>query len=169
MSTAALPQVDPDEYVRASVVKVWLTAGATRSTSPVPVPHYRDTERAVPEHLGIYGYRREFLFRVAAFASPSRSGAARAIARAPGGIPDPRGRRRARLGRCGHPEDLKAVEERVCGRKGGEAEVHLRDRWRRLVAGKGTGGGLIGALMEARGLKITMLKLDPYITWTQGR
>jgi len=36
MSTAALPQADPGEYVRASVVKVVVDGRATRSTSPGP-------------------------------------------------------------------------------------------------------------------------------------
>jgi len=63
MSTAALPQADPGEYVRASVVKVVVDARATRSTSPGP-PSALPGHGTGPyrKHLGIYGYRREFLF-----------------------------------------------------------------------------------------------------------
>jgi 3-deoxy-D-manno-octulosonate cytidylyltransferase len=68
MATAAFPLDDPGAFVHPSVVKVVVDArGDALYFSRSPIPHYRD---AAPgryrKHLGIYGYRRDFLFRIAA-------------------------------------------------------------------------------------------------------
>ena len=121
MSTAALPQVDPGEYARASVVKVVVDArGDALYFSRSPVPHYRDTGAGpYRKHLGIYGYRREFLFRVAAL-PPSPLEEAERLEQ----LRVLQAGYRIRVVDVAHdsvgvdtPEDLKAVEERVCGPK----------------------------------------------------
>ncbi len=105
MATAALPGEDPGEFARPSVVKVVTDArGDALYFSRAPIPHYRDAGTGpYRKHLGIYGYRRDFLFRVAALPPSPLEEAERLAPRAAGGIPDPRGRRGARLGRGGHP------------------------------------------------------------------
>lgn len=119
MSTAALPQDDPAEYARPSVVKVVVDArGDALYFSRSPVPHYRDTGSGrYRKHLGIYGYRREFLFRVASLPPSSLEEAERLeqLRVLQAGY-------RIRVVDVAHdsvgvdtPEDLKAVEERVCG------------------------------------------------------
>jgi len=121
MSTAALPQIDPEEYGRASVVKVVVDArGDALYFSRSPVPHYRDTGTGpYRKHLGIYGYRREFLFRVAAL-RPSPLEEAERLEQ----LRVLQAGYRIRVVDVAHdsvgvdtPEDLKAVEERVCGPK----------------------------------------------------
>jgi 3-deoxy-manno-octulosonate cytidylyltransferase (CMP-KDO synthetase) len=121
MSTAALLQEDPEEYARSSVVKVVVDAqGHALYFSRSPVPHYRDAGRGrYRKHLGIYGYRREFLFRVAALPPSSLEEAERLeqLRVLENGY-------RIRVVDVAHdsigvdtPEDLKAVEGMVCGPK----------------------------------------------------
>ncbi|HEX9204304.1 MAG TPA: 3-deoxy-manno-octulosonate cytidylyltransferase [Candidatus Deferrimicrobiaceae bacterium] len=128
MSTAALLQDDPEEYGRPSVVKVVVDArGDALYFSRSPIPHYRDTSPRETgagtgryrKHLGIYGYRREFLFRVAALAPSSLEEAERLeqLRVLENGY-------RIRVVDVAHdsvgvdtPEDLKAVEGRLCGPK----------------------------------------------------
>ncbi len=121
MATAALPQDDPEEYLRPSVVKVVVDSkGDALYFSRSPIPHYRDTGFGrYRKHLGIYGYRREFLFRVASLPSSSLEEAERLeqLRVIQAGY-------RIRVVDVAHdsvgvdtPEDLKAVEERVCGPK----------------------------------------------------
>jgi 3-deoxy-manno-octulosonate cytidylyltransferase (CMP-KDO synthetase) len=121
MSTAALPQVDPAEYARASVVKVVVDArGDALYFSRSPVPHYRDTGAGpYRKHLGIYGYRRGFLFRVAAL-PPSPLEEAERLEQ----LRVLQAGYRIRVVDVAHdsvgvdtPEDLNAVEERICGPK----------------------------------------------------
>ena len=173
MSTAALPQVDPAEYVRASVVKVVVDArGDALYFSRVPgsaLPgHGNGTVPEAPGDLRIPA-GVPFPRRGAAALPPRGGGAARAAARAAGGVPDPRGRRRARLGRCGHP---RGSESR--GGEGMRAEKAVKPKFIFVTGGvvsslgKGLAAASIGALLEARGLKVTMLKLDPYINVDPG-
>ncbi len=133
MSTAALPGDDPEEYARPSVVKVVVDAnGDALYFSRAPIPHYRDASPRLPgagpglpgagryrKHLGIYGYRRDFLFRVAALA-PSPLEEAERLEQ----LRVLQAGYRIRVVDVGHdsvgvdtPEDLKAVEERICGPK----------------------------------------------------
>jgi len=121
MSTAALPQEDPEEYARASVVKVVVDArGDALYFSRAPIPHYRDSGAGrYRKHLGIYGYRREFLFRVAAL-PPSPLEEAERLEQ----LRVLQAGYRIRVVDVGHdsvgvdtPEDLKAVKERLCGPK----------------------------------------------------
>ncbi len=121
MSTAALPGDDPGEFARPSVVKVVIDAkGDALYFSRAPIPHYRDTGTGrYRKHLGIYGYRREFLFRVAALA-PSPLEEAERLEQ----LRVLQAGYRIRVVDVGHdsvgvdtPEDLKAVEERLCGPK----------------------------------------------------
>jgi len=121
MSTAALPGDDPGEYQRASVVKVVIDAkGDAMYFSRAPIPHYRDAGKGrFRKHLGIYGYRREFLFRVAAL-PPSPLEEAERLEQ----LRVLQAGYRIRVVDVGHdsvgvdtPEDLKAVEERLCGPK----------------------------------------------------
>ncbi len=121
LSTAALPQDDPGEYARPSVVKVVVDArGDALYFSRAPIPHYRDGGTGgYRKHLGIYGYRRDFLFRVAALPPSPLEGAERLeqLRVLQAGY-------RIRVVDVGHdsvgvdtPEDLKAVEEKICGPK----------------------------------------------------
>jgi 3-deoxy-D-manno-octulosonate cytidylyltransferase len=121
MSTAALPGDDPGEFARPSVVKVVIDAkGDALYFSRAPIPHYRDNGPGrFRKHLGIYGYRREFLFRVAALA-PSPLEEAERLEQ----LRVLQAGYRIRVVDVGHdsvgvdtPEDLKAVEERLCGPK----------------------------------------------------
>jgi 3-deoxy-D-manno-octulosonate cytidylyltransferase len=121
MSTAALPQDDPGEYERPSVVKVVVDArGDALYFSRAPIPHYRDSGTGpYRKHLGIYGYRRDFLFRVAAL-PPSPLEEAERLEQ----LRVLQAGYRIRVVDVGHdsvgvdtPEDLKAVEERLCGPK----------------------------------------------------
>ena len=121
MSTAALLQDDPAEYGRPSVVKVVVDArGDALYFSRSPIPHYRDTGAGrYRKHLGIYGYRREFLFRVAAL-PPSRLEESERLEQ----LRVLESGYRIRVVDVAHdsvgvdtPEDLKAVEGRLCGPK----------------------------------------------------
>ena len=47
-------------------------------------------------------------------------------------------------------------------------EAHLRDRWRGEFARQGAHGSSLGRLLKARGLRVTMQKLDPYINVDPG-
>jgi 3-deoxy-manno-octulosonate cytidylyltransferase (CMP-KDO synthetase) len=121
MSTAALLQDDPAEYGRPSVVKVVVDArGDALYFSRSPIPHYRDAGTGrYRKHLGIYGYRRDFLFRVAAL-PPSRHEEAERLEQ----LRVLENGHRIRVVDVAHdsvgvdtPEDLKAVEGRLCGPK----------------------------------------------------
>ena len=46
--------------------------------------------------------------------------------------------------------------------------IRFRHRRRGLVLGKGIASASLGAILEARGLKISMVKLDPYINVDPG-
>ncbi len=46
--------------------------------------------------------------------------------------------------------------------------IHLRYRRRRFFIGKGIAAASLGAILESRGLKIAMVKLDPYINVDPG-
>jgi len=121
MSTAALPQDDPAEFLRPSVVKVVVDArGDALYFSRSPIPHYRDAGTGrYRKHLGIYGYRREFLFRVAAL-PPSPLEEAERLEQ----LRVLENGYRIRVVDVAHDsvgvdtaEDLKAVEGRLCGPK----------------------------------------------------
>ena len=121
MATAALPLDDPEEYARASVVKVVVDArGDALYFSRSPIPHFRDTGTGrYRKHLGIYGYRREFLFRVAAL-PPSPLEEAERLEQ----LRVLEAGYRIRVVDVAHdsvgvdtPEDLNSVEEKVCGPK----------------------------------------------------
>lgn len=121
MSTAALPMEDPGEYRSPSVVKVVVDdRGDALYFSRSPIPHYRDGGTGgYRKHLGIYGYRKEFLFKVAALPPAALEQAERL--------------EQLRVLQNGYrirvvdvqfdsvgvdtPEDLIAVEEKLCGRK----------------------------------------------------
>jgi 3-deoxy-D-manno-octulosonate cytidylyltransferase len=119
MATAALPLDDPDAFVRPSVVKVVVDArGDALYFSRSPIPHYRDAASGrFRKHLGIYGYRREFLFTVAALR--------------PTPLEEAEKLEQLRVLQSGYrirvvdvaydstgvdtPDDLQTVEERICG------------------------------------------------------
>lgn len=121
MTTAALVRSDPEEFVRPSVVKVVVDGrGDALYFSRSPVPHYRDSGGGgYRKHLGIYGYRREFLLALSAL-PPSLLEEAERL-------------EQLRVLENGFnirvvdvefdsqgvdtPEDLRAVEARICGRK----------------------------------------------------
>jgi 3-deoxy-manno-octulosonate cytidylyltransferase (CMP-KDO synthetase) len=120
MSTAALLREDPEEYGSSSVVKVVVNdRGDALYFSRSPIPHYRDAGVGrYRKHLGIYGYRKEFLFAVAALPPASLELAERL--------------EQLRVLQHGYkirvvdvefdsvgvdtPEDLDAVKEKLCGR-----------------------------------------------------
>ena len=120
MTTAALPREDPEEFLRPSVVKVVVDdRGDALYFSRSPIPHYRDAGSGrYRKHLGIYGYRKDFLFTVAALPLASLETAERL--------------EQLRVLQNGYkirvvdvefdsvgvdtPEDLSAVKERLCGR-----------------------------------------------------
>ena len=62
----------------------------------------------------------------------------------------------------------------VCATVGGFDEpkahqVRVRDRWAAVSSiGKGLASASVGALLEARGLRVTNVKLDPYINVDPG-
>lgn len=68
MATAAVLREDPGEFASPSVVKVVVDhRGDALYFSRSPIPHFRDAGPVwFRKHLGIYGYRKEFLFRVSA-------------------------------------------------------------------------------------------------------
>lgn len=121
MSTAALVRDDPEEFLRPSVVKVVTDdRGDALYFSRAPIPHHRDGGPVrFRKHLGIYGYRREFLFRVAALP--------------PSPLEEAEKLEQLRVLQRGHrirvvdvafdsigvdtPEDLRAAEERICARR----------------------------------------------------
>jgi 3-deoxy-manno-octulosonate cytidylyltransferase (CMP-KDO synthetase) len=122
MTTAALLREDPEEFRRDSVVKVVVDArGDALYFSRSPIPHYRDAGHGrFRKHLGIYGYRKEFLFRVAALPPASLEEAERLeqLRVLQNGY-------RIRVVDVEHdssgvdtPEDLSAVKEKLCGRNG---------------------------------------------------
>lgn len=48
-------------------------------------------------------------------------------------------------------------------------KIHFRYWWRCFSSlGKGIAAASLGAILESRGLKVTMLKLDPYINVDPG-
>ena len=46
--------------------------------------------------------------------------------------------------------------------------LYFCNRWRRFLIRKGIAAASLGAILEARGLNVTMLKLDPYINVDPG-
>ena len=66
MATAAIVQEDPEEFVKPSVVKVVVDdRGDALYFSRAPIPHYREAGSGrYRKHLGIYGYRRDFLLHL---------------------------------------------------------------------------------------------------------
>ena len=120
MATAALPQEDPEEYRSPSVVKVVVDErGDALYFSRSPIPHFRDAGVGrYRKHLGIYGYRKEFLFTIAALPPASLETAERL--------------EQLRVLQNGYkirvvdvefdslgvdtPQDLDAVKEKLCGR-----------------------------------------------------
>ena len=121
MSTAALPGDDPVEFSLPSVVKVVTDhKGDALYFSRALIPHYRETGTGpYRKHLGIYGYRRDFLFRVAMF-SPSPLEEAERLEQ----LRVLQAGYRIRVVDVAHdsvgvdtPEDLKSVERRLCVQK----------------------------------------------------
>jgi 3-deoxy-manno-octulosonate cytidylyltransferase (CMP-KDO synthetase) len=122
MTTAALVREDPEEFLSPSVVKVVTDhRGDALYFSRSPIPHYRDAGTGTyRKHLGIYGYRKGFLFTVAALPPATLEEAERL--------------EQLRVLQNGYkirvvdvefdsvgvdtPEDLRAVKERICGRNG---------------------------------------------------
>ena len=47
-------------------------------------------------------------------------------------------------------------------------QVRLRDRWRGFLPGKGIAAASLAAILESRGIKVTLIKLDPYINVDPG-
>jgi 3-deoxy-manno-octulosonate cytidylyltransferase (CMP-KDO synthetase) len=122
MSTAALLGEDPVEFNSFSVVKVVTdVSGNALYFSRSPIPHYRDAGSGrYRKHLGIYGYRKDFLFTVASLPPTSLEEAERLeqlrVLQNGYGI---------RVVDVEHdsvgvdtPDDLEAVKERLCGRNG---------------------------------------------------
>ncbi|GAB4364080.1 MAG: 3-deoxy-manno-octulosonate cytidylyltransferase [Deltaproteobacteria bacterium] len=121
MSTAALPGEDPEEYARPSVVKVVVDGrGDALYFSRAPIPHFRDSGAVrYRKHLGIYGYRKDFLLRLAALPPSPLEEAERLeqLRALQGGF-------RIRVVDVPYdsvgvdtPEDLRIVERRICARK----------------------------------------------------
>ena len=193
MATLATPLRDEAEWRSPHVVKVVADRdGRALYFSRSPIPFDRDGVRGAGEpfgwrHIGLYAYRRDVLLRLAALPpSPlERARAARAAARA-------RARHRDRRGRSGAataplievdtPEDLeRAAASRALRAGAGTVERRHERRGRRRKTkfifvtggvvsslGKGLASASIGALLEARGLKVTMVKMDPYINVDPG-
>ncbi len=122
MSTAALLREDPAEFVQPSVVKVVVdAAGDALYFSRAPIPHYRDKGTGrYRKHLGIYGYRKDFLFTVAAM-TPTPLEEAEKLEQ----LRVLQNGYRIRVVDVTHdsvgvdtPEDLKAAKEKLCGRSG---------------------------------------------------
>jgi len=121
ISTAAMTREDPDEFLRPSVVKVVVDdRGDALYFSRAPIPHYRDSGSGrYRKHLGIYGYRKNFLLGISALPPSSLEEAERL--------------EQLRVLQSGFrirvvdvafdsvgvdtPEDLLAVERRICARK----------------------------------------------------
>ena len=66
MATAAVVREDPEEFLLPSVVKVVVDdRGDALYFSRAPIPHYRNAGSGrFRKHLGIYGYRKDFLLRL---------------------------------------------------------------------------------------------------------
>lgn len=119
--TAALPREDPDEFLRPSVVKVVVDDRIDALYFPrAPIPHYRDAGSGrYREHLGIYGHRKDFLLELSALPPSSLEEAER--------LEQPRALQRGFRIRVvdvafdsvgvDTPEDLLAVERRICARE----------------------------------------------------
>jgi 3-deoxy-manno-octulosonate cytidylyltransferase (CMP-KDO synthetase) len=120
MSTAALPMDDPGRFLDPMVVKVVVDdRGDALYFSRAPIPHDREG-RPVRwrKHLGIYGYRKDFLLSLAAM-PPSSLESVEML-------------EQLRVLQAGYrirvvdvaldslgvdtPEDLKLAEERICAR-----------------------------------------------------
>ena len=71
MSTACIPKNDPEEFSNPNVVKVTKDRnGWALYFSRAPIPYDRDKHaNGFFKHLGIYGYRRDFLLRFPTLAS----------------------------------------------------------------------------------------------------
>ena len=66
MSTACTPLADPADHDNPNVVKVVTNMqGNAMYFSRSPIPHVRGARPNIYKHLGIYGYRREFLLEFA--------------------------------------------------------------------------------------------------------
>lgn len=121
MATAAVVRDDPEEFRRPSVVKVVVDdRGDALYFSRAPIPHYRAAGPArYRKHIGIYGYRKDFLLRLCAL-PPSSLETAECL-------------EQLRVLQSGDrirvvdvmfdsvavdtPEDLRAVETRICARE----------------------------------------------------
>lgn len=66
MSTLAYPSTGEEGYRDPDLVKVVVDRqGNAVYFSRAPIPHYRDLVGAWAQHIGIYAYRKDFLFRLA--------------------------------------------------------------------------------------------------------
>ncbi len=66
MSTVCRAMTDDDDYLNPNVVKVVRDArGMALYFSRSPIPHLRGPRPTLWKHFGLYGYRRDFLLRLA--------------------------------------------------------------------------------------------------------
>ena len=66
------------------------------------------------------------------------------------------------------PVDTRILRFRFTSRRAPHDQICIRHWWRRFLIGKGIAAASLGAILEGRGLKIAMVKLDPYINVDPG-
>ena len=148
-----------------------------------PIPFARDSGGVPPNalrHIGVYGYRRDFLLKFASL----EPGVLEQIEKLEQLRALERGYR-IRVVSLG----CAVTRSRYAGRsrsrqRNGARDRCLRGKERRMERGKtkfifvsggvvsslgkGLAAASLGALLEARGLRVTMLKMDPYINIDPG-
>jgi len=181
MATLATALRDEADWRSPHVVKVVVGAGGRRSTSRAVRSRMTGTagaRQARPSgwrHIGMYAYRRDVLLRLAAL-SPSPLERREQLEQL-------RALRTASRsgGRVDGDEPLIEVDTRRTssgrGRRWNGAGADDQNGKTKFIfvtggvvssLGKGRGSASIGALLEARGLKVTLVKMDPYINVDPG-
>ena len=149
-------------------------AGYALYFSRSPIPYPRQEGGAPPlKHLGIYGYQREALLRLAGLPPTplERSESLEQLRALENGIPI-----RVLLVERASPgvdtqEDLERVERLLAG------DLRRETMATKFIfvtggvvssLGKGVAAASVGAILEARGFSVTLMKFDPYINVDPG-
>ena len=190
LATVARPIDDPAQIADPNVVKVVRgDDGRALYFSRSPIPFRRNAEPGLPtwKHLGLYGYRRAALdtwtslpphpLERAEGLEQLRALAAGLVMAVLPAVGDSIG--------VDTPADAEAVE-RILRNESATARARRGERGRRsgrgamstkyifitggVVSGlgKGIAGASLAALLEARGFKVTLQKLDPYLNVDPG-
>ena len=188
MATLAHREHDAGVLVAADVVKVGVDDGGRALYFSRRAPSALDPKALVLRHVGVYGFRRDFLLEFASWPTGAAEGAERleqlrAVER---GVP-------IRVFECevgrgrGHAGAARSTRASWAGgigavdRRAGGAMVRRRRKREGTVAkiivvtggvvsslGKGIAAASLGLLLKARGLRVTIQKLDPYLNIDPG-